>query len=159
MICSLSSRRIVAISIVVAAIGLSSCAQSPERSYAKPISTTASREKLALDLQDRGELAEALVQWKILSTIEPANGYYEKQTTVTKQVIDKKSKSLMSDGVVNLRHGAHGAARLSFLKALALNPKNTKALEYLRQLTMLSPNTEQDSSQDEGTCCKSQGAM
>ena len=57
---------------------LSGCAQPPERPTAEPIATTAKREKLALDLQEKGELAEALIQWTVLSTIEPSNDFYQK---------------------------------------------------------------------------------
>ena len=109
------------------------CAQPPERHYREPVSTTAERESLARSLQDNGELAEALVQWKILAIIDPINGYYKKQVVSTQQVIESKSKMLVSSGIANLQRGAREAARLSFLKALALDPKNKKALEHLRQ--------------------------
>lgn len=158
MSCSLLIRRIVTILVIVSTVGLTSCALSPERSILEPISTTASREKLALDLQDKGELAEALVQWTILSTIEPANGHYGAQIAATKQLIDRKSKPLMLEGVTNLRRGVRDTARLSFLKVLALNPKNKEALEYLRQLTMQSPNAWQYTSEPDGRCCRNRGS-
>lgn len=142
MIFSLLRHRVVPVFIAftafaaVAAIGLSGCAQAPERPRAEPVSTTADREKLVQRLQDSGELAEALVQWKILATIEPANVHYQQQIAATKHLIDSKSKSHTFDGITNLRRGEREAARLSFLKALALNPKNKEAFEYLRQLSM-----------------------
>lgn len=136
MICSLLRQQILCVLIAVAVASLASCAQPPEKPRAEPISTTVEREKLARHLEDKGELAEALVQWKILATIEPANRYYEKQIITTKQLIDKKSESLMSDGITNFRRGAREAARLLFLKVLALNPRNKEAFEYLRKLSM-----------------------
>ncbi len=84
MICSLPrllSRGSFALLVPIVAVGLSSCAQPSARLSPEPISTTVNREKLAVDLQERGELAEALIQWTILSTIEPANRYYENQVT------------------------------------------------------------------------------
>ncbi|SFO11441.1 hypothetical protein [Nitrosospira briensis] len=144
MICSLSlllSRGSFASLVAIVVVGLSGCVQPSARLSPEPISTTVNREKLALDLQERGELAEALIQWTILSTIEPANRDYENRVTRTKQLIDNKSKSLMLDGMSNLRRGAREAARLSFLKVLALNPRNKEALEHLRQLAM-PPSTE-----------------
>ena len=136
MIYSLLRQQIVPIFVAAAAIALAGCAQPPERPRAEPISTTVEREKLARHLEDKGELAEAFVQWKILATIEPANRYYEKQIITTKQLIDKKSESLMSDGITNFRRGAREAARLNFLRVLALDPRNKEAFEYLRKLSL-----------------------
>jgi hypothetical protein len=144
-----------ALLVVIAAVGLSSCVQPSARLSPEPISTVANREKLALDLQERGELAEALIQWKILSIIEPANRYYENQATGTKQLIDNKSKSLMLDGMSNLRRGAREAARISFLKVLALNPRNKEALGHLRQLAMPPSAESKNGGKPEDACCKS----
>ncbi len=140
--------------VAFVAAGLGGCAQPPARLSPEPIAANVHREKLAQELQEKGELAEALIQWKILSTVEPDNSYYEKQVVGTKELIDGKSKSLMQDGVANLRRGAREAARLSFLKVLALNPRNKEALEHLRQLTMLSSSAGQTSGKPEGACCK-----
>ena len=155
MICSLPrllSRGSFALFIV--AVGLCGCVQPSARLSPEPISKTVNRERLALDLQERGELAEALIQWTILSTIEPANRYYENQVTGTKQLIDNKSKSLMLEGMSNLRRGAREAARVSFLKVLALNPRNKEALEYLRQLAMLPTAERKNGGRPEGACCR-----
>ena len=87
-----------------------------------------------MDLHERGELAEALIQWTILYTIEPHNDYYKTQIASTRRLIDTRSKFLIRNGVVSLCRRAQESARLSFLKVLALDPKNKEALEYLRQL-------------------------
>jgi tetratricopeptide (TPR) repeat protein len=94
------------------------------------------REKLARDLEEKGELAEALVQWKVLSTIDPDSEYYKNRAVDLGQTIDKKSKALISEGTVHLHSGAREAAKSFFLKALALNPRNREALDYLRKLSM-----------------------
>lgn len=156
MTCSLLYRVMVTLCIaagIAGLAGLSGCAQSPDRLSPEPISTNTSREKLARDLAGRGELAEALIQWKILSTIEPANAYYATQIDTTKQLIDRKSKHFILDGIANLRQGTREAARLSFLKALALNPKNNEAFNYLRQLTMQYPAIGQYNGKPDGMCC------
>lgn len=154
---------VVMVSIVTGLLGLSGlsgCAQSPERqvSISQPVSTTVNREKLALDLKNRGELAEALIQWKILATIEPSNTNYETQIDATRQLIDKKSKQFILDGIANLRQGAREAARLSFLRALALNPKNSEAFNYLRQLTIRYPAIGQNSGWPDDMCCMNYSA-
>jgi len=138
--------------------GLSGCAQSPAKPTPEPISANIGREKLAVDLKNRGELAEALIQWKILATIEPANAYYATQIDSTKQLIDKKSKYFILDGMANLRQGMREAARLSFLKALALNPKNEEAFNHLQQLTVQYPAIGQNSGKPDGMCCMNHSA-
>ena len=137
--------------------GLSGCAQSPAKPTLVHISANIGRGKLALDLKNRGELAEALIQWKILSTIEPSNAYYVMQIDSTKQLIDKKSKYFILEGVANLRQGMREAARLSFLNALALNPKNDEAFHHLQQLTIQYPSIGQNSGKPDGMCCMNHG--
>ena len=143
--------------IVIAMLG--GRAQPPERPTAEPIATTAKREKLALDLQEKGELAEALIQWTVLSTIEPSNDFYQKQASVTKKLIDARSKSLMLEGIANLDRGARDAARLSFLKVLALNPRNKEAFDYLRQIAIQYPGVIQNNNRGAGMCCRDQNMM
>jgi hypothetical protein len=144
--------------VAIGAAGLNGCAQPPQRTDAEVISATAGREKLALGLQDRGELAEALVQWKILSVVDPANVHYINQVEATRELIEKKTKTLVLEGVTSLRQGARETARLSFLKALALNPRNTEAFDYLRQLTMQSPAIgESNAPKTESACCRPRG--
>jgi Flp pilus assembly protein TadD len=144
--------------IAVVAAGLNGCAQPPQRSDTEVISSATRREKLALALQDRGELAEALVQWKILSVIDPANDHYANQAEATRQLIEKKTRILILDGMASWRQGSREAARVSFLKALALNPRNTEAFDHLRQLTMQSPGLgESNALKPDGVCCRPLG--
>lgn len=154
MIDSTLCRSAVLCAVLILA-GLSGCAQPPERPSAEPIATTAKREKLALDLQERGDLAEALIQWTVLSTVEPANDFYQKQAATTKRLIDAKSKALMLEGIANLNQGARDAARLSFLKVLALNPRNKEAFDYLRKMAIQYPGTTQNNNRGPGMCCRS----
>jgi tetratricopeptide (TPR) repeat protein len=146
--------RIFFLLIAVGAAGLNGCAQPSQRPSAEVTPATASREKLALELKDRGELAEALIQWKILSVIDPVNGDYANQAEATRELIDKKTRILILDGLANWRQGSREAAKLSFLKALALNPKNTEAFDYLRQLTMQFPAGESNAPKADGACCR-----
>jgi lipoprotein NlpI len=148
-----------AVAMLIAVIGmLAGCAQPPERPSAEPIVSTAKREKLALDLQEKGELADALVQWNILSTIDPANDFYKKQARETRQVIDARCKSLLLEGIAHLNRGARDAARTSFLKALALNPRNKEAFNYLRQMSIQYPITTQNNAKPAG-CCRNRNTM
>jgi hypothetical protein len=153
------SRQIVFLLLVaIGAAGLNGCAQPPQRSDAEAISATAGREKLALGLQDRGELAEALVQWKILSVIDPINDHYANQVEATRELIEKKTRVLILEGMASWRQGSREAARLSFLKALALNPRNTEAFDHLRQLTMQSPGLgESNAPKPDSACCRPRG--
>jgi hypothetical protein len=145
--------------IAIGTGGLNGCAQPPQRSDVEAISATAGREKLALGLQDRGELAEALVQWKILSVIDPVNDHYANQVEATRELIEKKTKVLILEGMTSWRQGSREAARLSFLKALALNPRNTEAFDHLRQLTMQFPGLgESNAPKPDSACCRPRGS-
>lgn len=141
MTCYPPRRPMVTLCVAVGVAGLSCCAPLQKPSVEPiSISLSAPREKLAMDLHERGELAEALIQWTILYTIEPQNDYYKTQMASTRRLIDTRSKFLIRSGVVSLCRRAQESARLSFLKVLALDPKNKDALEYLRQLAP-SPST------------------
>ncbi len=151
--------RSVVLCAAIAVAGLTGCAQPPERPSAEPIATTAKREKLALDLQEKGELAEALIQWTVLSTIEPSNDFYRKQAGATKQLIDARSKALMLEGIANLNRGARDAARLSFLRILALNPRNKEAFDYLRKMAIQYPGASRNDARPPDMCCSNQNSM
>ena len=154
---ALCALRVVLCAVLIGAV-LSGCIQPPARP-AEPIASTASREKLALALQEKGDLAEALIQWKILSIIEPANSFYQKRAVATRQLIDVRSKSLMLEGVANLNRGARDAARLSFLRVLALDPRNKEAFDYLRKIAIQYPDAPRNHADPLGMCCKSWDAM
>lgn len=156
MPCALYALRVLC--AVLTGAMLSGCVQPPARPSAEPIASTASREKLALALQEKGDLAEALIQWKILSIIEPANSFYQKRAVATRQLIDVRSRSLMLEGVANLNRGARDAARLSFLRVLALDPRNKEAFDYLRKISIKYPDAPQNAD-PLGMCCKSWDAM
>lgn len=92
------------------------------------------REVLARQLLEKHDLAAALVQWKILRTIEPDNAKYRNQVRALQKIIDEETENHLATGLTNLRLGAYETARLSFLKVLALDPKRRDALAYLREI-------------------------
>lgn len=96
--------------------------------------TISDREVLARQLQEKHDLAEALVQWKILRTIDPENTKYRNQVHALQKIINEEAEHHLATGLANFRLGAYDTARLSFLKVLALDPKRRDALTYLREI-------------------------
>ncbi len=126
------------LAMMLAGTVLSGCVHSPERS---PVENPAivERERLARALEEKGDPAGALVQWKILATIRPAEPRYNDRTKALRRSIETRADHLVREGVASMRQGARESARLSFLKALALDPRNGQALAHLRQLATRYP--------------------
>jgi len=153
MTCGFLTRLSIALSIVLGIGGLPGCVQTPPKPSMEPIFTTTNREKLAVGLQAKDALAEALIQWKILSTIEPYNEFYKNQVDTTTQLIDMKAKFLMREGAASLRRGDRESARLSFLKTLALDPQNREAFAHLQQLEQVSSRAGKNNEKADSQCC------
>lgn len=131
--------RLLAAALAVASLCvLPGCVQPPERPLAE-IPAVVERERLALALEEKGDPAGALVQWKILATIRPAEPRYAERIEFLRRSIEARAGHLVQEGVASMRQGARESARLAFLKALALDPRNRQALTHLRQLAIQSP--------------------
>jgi len=82
----------------------------------------------------QGRLADALVQWKILRTIDPDNPTYERQEAKLEDLIKSKTAEYLRAGTTALNQDDRATARTRFLAALAVDPSNTDALDELRRL-------------------------
>jgi tetratricopeptide (TPR) repeat protein len=121
-------------------LGLLGCSSFP-RNATSPAGFTSAQEleisdrvELARKLAEKHDLAEALVQWKILRTIDPSNAEYGAQVSALQKTINEEVARHLAAGLANLRQGAYDKARLSFLKVLALDPKRRDVLGHLRGL-------------------------
>lgn len=131
----MSFRRLSSALVLFVLWGCSTAPRHAPDTVATPAETTSSaREALAQQLLEKRDLAEALVQWKILRTIEPENAKYRNQVRALQKIINEEAENNLATGLTNLRLGAYDAARLLFLKALALDPKRRDALAYLREI-------------------------
>lgn len=95
------------------------------------------RETFARDLAERQEYAEALVQWKILAVIDPSNKGYTEQVSLLQATIARQTERHRREGMAFWRAGAYDSARVSFLRWLALDPRDRVALHYLREIDRL----------------------
>jgi tetratricopeptide (TPR) repeat protein len=80
------------------------------------------REKKAMELMSQGELAEALIQWKVLKTLDPQDPEFTQQLLATKALIRKRINDHVQLGKKALSEGNTTLAKQEFLKALALDP-------------------------------------
>lgn len=130
-------RRLSTLFILLVLWGCSTAPRhAPVPAMVAPTTETANpdRELLARQLFEKHALAEALVQWKILRTIEPENPKYLNQVSALQKIINEEAERHLAIGLKNLRSGAYNTARLLFLKVLALDPKRRDALTYLREI-------------------------
>jgi tetratricopeptide (TPR) repeat protein len=109
-------------------------AEEPRASPALQVPGHRERERRALDLEQRGEWALALVQWKILRTLEPGNAEYAKQIGTTKALIQNRVKGHVLAGEEAFRKRDLENAQREFLRALALDPLDTAPLRRLREI-------------------------
>lgn len=130
-------QRLITAFILLELLGCSTAsrhAQAPATVAPPAKKQISERESLARQLLEKRDLAQALVQWNILRTIEPENAEYRDQVRALQKIISEEAEHHFATGLTNLRLGAYDTARLSFLKVLALNPKRRDALSYLREI-------------------------
>lgn len=99
-----------------------------------PVSPLAARQQRALSLQHRGELAAALVQWRILRVLAPEDAEIARQVAATRALIRHRTETLLSRGDTAEQSGDTASARTAYLRVLALDPANRTALARLRFL-------------------------
>ena len=133
----MSFRRLSTTFVIFALWGCSTAPRyAPAPATVAPTAETINpdRELLARQLFEKHALSEALIQWKILRTIEPDNPKYLNQVSALQKIINEEAERHLAIGLKNLRVGAYNTARLLFLKVLALDPKRRDALTYLREI-------------------------
>jgi len=107
---------------------------APATTTAPPISPLATRQQRALSLQHRGELAAALVQWRILRALAPEDPDIARQVAATRALIRHRTEALLGRGDTAEQTGDTANARTAYLRVLALDPANREALARLRHL-------------------------
>lgn len=92
------------------------------------------REKRATELMFQGELAEALIQWQVLKTLEPNNPEFTQQLLATKVLIRKRVNDHVKLGKKALSKDNITLAKQEFLKALALDPYMSTPFSCLKKI-------------------------
>lgn len=158
-------QRLITVFILLVLLGCSTAAprHAPAPAPAPaPVAPTAEaeiseREVLAWQLLEKHNLAEALVQWNILQTLEPENAKYRNQVRALQKIINEEAGHHLATGLKNLRQGAYDTARLSFLKVLALDPRRRDALAYLREIDEQQARTRPNNGMPDPAYSKSNG--
>ncbi|MDF1554822.1 MAG: hypothetical protein P1P84_17260 [Deferrisomatales bacterium] len=95
---------------------------------------TAAGERRARELRQRGDLAAALIQWRILRTLAPGDPGVQRQLAATQALIRQRVREKLAAGTAAERAGETARAREAYLQALALDPSDADALANLRSM-------------------------
>lgn len=82
----------------------------------------------------RGDLAEALLAWEVLSTLRPQRDDYRARQVELRQRIQVATAERLPRAQAALRRGELDAAAQLYLEVLALNPGEATAAQGLRQI-------------------------
>ncbi|OEU48279.1 MAG: hypothetical protein BA871_16475 [Desulfuromonadales bacterium C00003096] len=113
---------------------LTSCAHVAPLPADRMRTVIEAREKRATELMFHGELAEALIQWKVLKTLEPKNPEFTQQLLATKVLIRKRVNDHVQLGKRALSEGNITLAKQEFLKALSLDPYMSTPFSCLKEI-------------------------
>ncbi|MDH5232599.1 MAG: hypothetical protein OEY38_21270, partial [Gammaproteobacteria bacterium] len=122
--------------ILVLCLGaLGACSSNPIaiKSDATVLDTEARRMK-AIEYGERQWFHQALVEWKILSTIDPDNPEFANRINITESIIKRRVRSLLVHAKKTYKSGDVKHAQEQFLAILALEPSQHEALNYLRNI-------------------------
>jgi len=92
----------------------------------------AARQQTALTLEQQGQLREALNEWKVVLTIDPADKAALEGKARVENLIARNLADSLARGRDALKRGVRLEARRQFLIALALDPTNREAFEALQ---------------------------
>lgn len=123
-----------ALALSLCAILLGACAPLPPVATPASIAHQQARERLANNLATKGDLAGALVQWKILKLLHPDQPMYTKNIEQLAKRISTASESHLKLAQEALQLGDDSKAEMEFLKVLALDPKHPSPPAYLREI-------------------------
>lgn len=90
--------------------------------------------EVASQLTTQGDLAAALIQWKILRVLEDDSAAVRRQLAILRERIQQEVERLLRTGIRALQHRKYKLAQRVFLTALALNPFEEQPRVYLQQL-------------------------
>lgn len=98
---------------------------------------------LANSLYKNHDYASALVQWKVLRTINPKNPEYKNRIRVLQALIKRRANFHIASGQDAMERKDFSAAELSLLKALAREPRHSTALSLLKKIEANRVETKQ----------------
>ena len=112
---------------------LAGCMQTPS-TRPDASAAVAKRQDRALTLMRDGSLADAALQWEILTLLEPDTQEYRRRLDETRALISKATAEHLRTAEKAMDQGQTEQASLAYLKVLAVNPLNQTAAQGLRAL-------------------------
>ncbi|MFN3231859.1 MAG: tetratricopeptide repeat protein [Alphaproteobacteria bacterium] len=94
-----------------------------------------------------GDLAAALVEWRLVAAVQPRNSDADQQIKRLEALIRQRAQSQLEKGELALSSGRRSEARTAFLKVLALEGTNAQATRRLREIerqTVLANQQKKD---------------
>jgi tetratricopeptide (TPR) repeat protein len=85
----------------------------------------------AQEYEAKGDLVEALEQYKLLLTVDPANQLAQDKSTQIGQEVKRLAENHYQSGLANYRNGRYTPARQEFLTALRYDPEHQQAKKML----------------------------
>jgi len=114
-----------AIFLVVMIVG---CAQFGTKSPAQLAKEYTAKAK---EYEEKGDLVEALKQYKLVLTVEPENKLAQEKSATIEPQLNKLAEQHYQKGLKYYRQGQYPPARKEFLTALRYNPEHMEAKEKL----------------------------
>lgn len=130
----MTRRHTLAPALIAAGFVFASCVQMSAPGVPADDAAVAAHKAAARRLAKQGRLGEALVQWKVLTTIDRTDAEATRQLEATQAAIRRETDSHLSAARKALAGGRRKQAMREFLAVLALDPSNREAIRQLREM-------------------------
>jgi tetratricopeptide (TPR) repeat protein len=117
----------VTVAVMAGAVLLAGCATVPPRAEL----VTAHRQRARV-LERDGQLRAALLEWRVVRTIDPESAEARAEQAKLEARIQKRVTERLGEARAAIGRGAHVEARRKLLSVLALDPENATAVALLR---------------------------
>ncbi len=118
----------VIIGAIFLVVLIAGCAQFGTKSPAQLAKEYTAKAK---EYEEKGDLVEALKQYKLVLTVEPENKLAQEKSAALEPQLNKLAEEHYQNGLKYYRQGQYPPARKEFLTALRYNPEHMQAKEKL----------------------------
>jgi tetratricopeptide (TPR) repeat protein len=118
----------VIIGLIFLLVLLAGCAQLGTKSPAQLAKEYTAKAK---EYEEKGDLVEALKQYKLVLTVDPENKLAQEKRATLEPQLNKLAEEHYQNGLKYYRQGQYPPARKEFLTALKYNPEHMEAKEKL----------------------------
>ena len=122
------------IAAIALGLMLASCAQQYRLASPPDDPTYAARKVTAARLTKHGELADALIQWKVLETLDATDIAVSGELKMTQKAIRQRAHVRLAAGKRALARERMNEAMREFLAVLAVDPSHEEAFRQLRAI-------------------------